>query len=457
MKKWLATLLTVVMLLSMVGCGNTATEETEATETEAATTQTEASVEDTKEAVTLVGEGSPFEGEAVNNDEFTLRLAVSGSADIVELATSIWKVKYPNATVEQIDSAWGSGGADARSKQLIMLSGGETVDVGKVVWGKEFYDEGIIIDLSDVIESFDIFPYLSEGQISRMTLNGNYYGTTTTNNTVFLFANMDILAQVGVTEVPATIDELEAIAEKISAAGLKTADGKDIYLTNFEGGCWTTDYWLWAFGGKQMNEDYTETLINSPESIAAYERMQSYVEKGWAPKIDGTGNQAWLNGQLAFYVGGNWDLASTNEAGINAVYSAMPAGVTGERTTSIGGAEWVVFTQSEHQAEAIDWLRALSSDEFNDQFTRVTNAKYYDDERLIEAWKADGKYEGMMAEKEQMTTTTYNFLEAPYSYPDASSIYATALEKILTGMQDVTEVMNAAAEQINTGIAAYHN
>ena len=455
MKKLFAILLAVVMLLSLAACGSTAKEETKPAGT-AAPAQNADSTEAPKEDVALVGEGSPFEGEPVNTEAFTLRLAVSGSADIVELATSIWQTKYPNATVEQINSSWGSGGADARSKQLIMLSGGESVDVGKVVWGKEFFDEGIIIDLSDVIESFDIFPYLSEGQISRMTLDGHYYGTTTTNNTVFLFSNMDILAQVGVTEVPTTIEELEAIAEKIDAANLKTADGKDIYLTNFEGGCWTTDYWLWAFGGKQMNEDYTETLINSPESIAAYERMQSYVEKGWAPKIDGTGNQAWLNGQLAFYVGGNWDLASTNEAGINAVYSAMPTGVNGSRTTSIGGAEWVVFTHSEHQAEAIDWLRALSSDEFNDQFTRVTNAKYYDDPRLIEEWKAAGKYEGMMAEKEQMTTTTYNFLEAPYSYPDASSIYGTALEKILTGMQDVTEVMNAAAEEINAGIAAYH-
>ena len=259
------------------------------------------------------------------------------------------------------------------------------------------------------------------------------------------------------TEPPATIADMEAIGEKLSESGLKTEDGKDIYLVNFEGGNWATDYWLWALGGAQMNDDYTETLINSPESIAAYERMQSYIEKGWAPKLDGSGDQAWLNGQLAFYVTGDWVLNSTNEAGINAGYSIMPTGDTGVRTTSIGGCEFVVFSNSKYQNESIDWLRALTSDEFQKIVTRsVTNISFYDDPEMQAAWKEAGLYEGKMAQKEQLEYTAYNFLEAPYSYPDASSIYSTALQKILTGMQDVTEVMNDAAEQINAGIAKYH-
>ena len=52
--------------------------------------------------------------------------------------------------------------------------------------------------------------------------------------------------------------------------------------------------------------------------------------------------------------------------------------------------------------------------------------------------------------------TTYNFLEAPYSFPDGASIYGTALEEILTGLKDPAEVMNAAAEEINAGIGQFY-
>lgn len=453
-KRLTALLLALVMMLALAACSQPSTEQPADTKQDATQAETPAA---TAADAEVVGAGSPFEGETVDPRAFTLRLTINGSDDLVEAATQIWKTKYPNATVEKIDSAWGAGGTDARNKQLIMLSGGEQLDIGKVVWGKEFFEEGIIVDLTDKVESFDYWPYLTEGQKSRMSLDGKYYGATIFNNTVFLFYNKDILAQLGVSEPPATIAEMEAIGEKLAASGLKTEDGKDIYLVNFEGGNWATDYWLWALGGKQMNDDYTETLINSPESIAAYERMQSYIEKGWAPKLDGSGDQAWLNGQLAFYVTGDWVLNSTNEAGINAGYSIMPTGDTGVRTTSIGGCEFVVFSNSKYQDESIDWLRALTSDEFQKIVTRsVTNISFYDDPEMQAAWKEAGLYEGKMAQKAQLEYTTYNFLEAPYSYPDASSIYSTALQKILTGMQDVTEVMNDAAEQINAGIAKYH-
>ena len=452
-KKLFALLLAMIMMLSLVACGsNTQTVDSGSNSpNDAVSTSGDATAE-------VVGAGSPFEGELIDTREFTIRLVMNGSDDLHQAAAQLWQTKYPNANVEKIDTAWGTGGSDCRNKQLIMLSGGEQLDIVKVVWGKEFFEKHIITDITDKVEQFDYWEYLTEGQKQRMNLDGKYYGATIFNNSVFLFYNKDLLEQLGVENPPDTIEEFEAIGEKLSAAGLKTPDGKQVYLTNFEGGNWNTDYWLWAFGGKQMNEDYTETLINSPESIIAYKHMQSYVEKGWAPQIDGSGDQAWLNGQLVFYVTGDWVIDSTNKAGINAGYTIMPAGENGVRTTSVGGCEFCVCKASKYQDESFDWLRALTSDEFQKIVTRsVTNVQFYDDAEMQTAWKDSGLYEGKMAMRDQLAYTTYNFLEAPYSYPDAFSIYNNALQKILTAMQDVTEVMNDAAKQINTGLAKYHN
>ena len=390
------------------------------------------------------------------NREFTLKVAYSGDEALMEIATNIYKEMYPNATVEWVTSTWGTGGADARNKQLILLGSDEQLDVGKVVWGKEFYLEGIIEDLTDEITGLDIFPNLTEGQKNRMSYDGHYYGVTTGNNCVFMYCNMDILEKVGVTEMPKTIEELEALGEKIKAANLTTDDGQPIYLTNFENGMWTTDYWLWAFGGKQMNEDYTETLINSPESVAAYERMQSYIEKGWAPKIDGTGNQAWLNGQLAIYMNGDWVAAPSTEAGLNWQCTTMPVG-EGGNNVSIGGVEWVVFKNSELKKEAFDFISIFVSDEYTRQSGNVTDVRLYEDPEMAEVWEEQGTLEAKKTMGEQLKNTTWNFLEAPYSFPEATNIYSTALERILVGMEEPQAVMDAAAEEINAGLATFGN
>ena len=183
------------MMLALAACSQPSTEQPADTKQDATQAETPAA---TAAEAELVGAGSPFEGETVDPREFTLHLAINGSDDLVEAATQIWQTKYPNATVEKIDSAWGSGGSDARNKQLIMLSGGEQLDIGKVVWGKEFFEEGIIVDISDKVESFDYWPYLTDGQKARMSLGGKYYGATVFNNSVSLsekhaFLNLSLI------------------------------------------------------------------------------------------------------------------------------------------------------------------------------------------------------------------------------------------------------------------------
>ena len=88
-----------------------------------------------------------------------------------------------------------------------------------------------------------------------MTYEDKIYGMTFGNNSVFMFYNKDILEAAGWENPPATMEEVTQLAKDIKEKGLKTADGKDIYLTAFEGGNWSTDYWLWANGGVQMNDD----------------------------------------------------------------------------------------------------------------------------------------------------------------------------------------------------------
>jgi len=390
------------------------------------------------------------------SDAFTLKVVASDvKGDGLDVATEIFKLKYPNAEVQVITGGWGNGGQDLRNKQLILLSGGETADVGKMIWGKDFFRSGVIDDITDQVKNWEVFERLSDGQKDRMMLDGKIYGVTYSNNTVYMFYNKDILAKAGIANAPQTLDELADLARKIREMNLQTDDGKPIYATSFEGGNWATDYWLWANGGQQMTDDYSKTLIDSPESIAAYQFMQDFITEGWAPVIDGSYDQLWLNGQVAVWFCGDWDIPATIDAGINAGYAPMPKGSSGESTTSIGGVEWAVFKQSQHKQEALDFIQILVSEEFQLRTKGlVTDPSLYDNAQLQQIWKEDGSFDGHMAQKEQLQHTRYNFLEAPFLYPEASKIYNAALEKIFVGGANVETTMKEAAAQINQGIEA---
>lgn len=400
--------------------------------------------------------GSANEDGVKSDKEFTLQVVTSGQRDDgIDDVIGMYKEMYPNATVEPIESTWGDGGQDMREKELLLINSGTAPDVMKMVWTKEFAREGLLADITEEVKQLPIYENLSEGQLDRMTYEDTIYSMTFNNNSIYMFYNNDILSEAGWDKAPTTIDEVSQLGKDILDKGLTASNGGTVYLTEFDGGNWDTDYWLWALGGQQMNDDYTECLINSPESVKAYQFMQDLVKQGSVPKMDGTGQQLWLNGQIALYFGGEWDVPPTDEAGLNYGVATTPVGPTGENTVSIGGVEWGVSAESELKQEAVDFISIFVSKEFSKTFGRgTTDLSLYDDPENQQLWKDEGLYEAKMVQKEQLENAKYNFLEAPFIFPDGKTVYANALQRILVNLEDVQTVMDAAAEEINQGIAS---
>ncbi|HLW03210.1 MAG TPA: extracellular solute-binding protein [Ktedonobacterales bacterium] len=370
----------------------------------------------------------------------------------------------PHLKVTTIVSAWGNGGQDMKEKELVLMSGGTFPNLAQMVWLKEFAREGLLLDLTDTAKSWDVYPHLNSAQIARMSYNGRIYGLTLGNNTVFQYYNKDILARVGMTGPLTTLDQVQELASKILAARLTTAHGNPIYTTAFDGGNWATDYWLWAGGGSQMNDDYTQTLIDSPASIAAYATMQNLVKSGAAPKPDGTSLQLWLNGQIAMYISGEWDALATAQAKLNYGTAVMPKGPTGLNTTSIGGVEYAILKKSSNQDAALSLLKAAASSTYQtdtnphviDYFSDLSD---YANPAKQAAWNSQGPgvAQSRLVTADQLQSSRYNFLEAPYVFPDAATIYNDALQQVLVQLADPATVMKSAASQINQGISGAVN
>lgn len=118
-------------------------------------------------------------------------------------------------------------------------------------------------------------PALTSGQV-----DGKQYGLPWTTASIGLTANQDFLDEIGVTTLPATIDDFEALLKELKgkvptpyAASTKAAQLKDI------------EPWIWTFGGTIVS-DGKVTLGDdgSVEAVTWYKKL--YDQKLIAPDVD---------------------------------------------------------------------------------------------------------------------------------------------------------------------------
>lgn len=144
--------------------------------------------------------------------------------------------------------------------------------------------------------------------------DGKIYAVPTNYNFVCMFANMDILKEVGYDKVPATYDELIACCDALVAKGLIPfgASGTE---------AWCVTEYLEPIIQKSVGSDTLtdmylgKTPWNNEGVIKAVDNFQSMITKGY---FDPEGT-ALLNdeikanfaaGKYAFYINGSWNCAS---------------------------------------------------------------------------------------------------------------------------------------------------
>lgn len=164
---------------------------------------------------------------------------------------------------------------------------------------------------------------IPEVMMGNVTYNGKYYGVPTTMNIVGMFCNMDLLAQVGYTEVPATYDALIDCCDKLVAKGIIPfgCSGQET---------WCVTEYLESIiektaGATTLNAIFagTETW-NNPDVAKAVGIFQDMIKKGYfdpsgiALKNDEVKNN-FMQGKYAFYMNGTWNCSDFADAGLSFV------------------------------------------------------------------------------------------------------------------------------------------
>ena len=299
MKKLIALLLALVMVLGLVACGakEEAPAETPATETPAEEAPAEETPAEENEAVTL--------SLWIYDDGENVTALYEEFADAVN-------EKYPYITIKTEVLPYDSG----PEKFVVACATNTTPDLYFDGYSRiaPAVKAGLTVDLTDVISNNDVFV---AQQTDGVMPNGGYgYMATATGAAYCVFVNLDLAERLGVADMlPEDLMtwSYDDLLEICRAA--KAADPSVVPIDLFAGTQSSDAYtysWFIANGVQLTNDDLTATAFNEGENrekaIEVLEFYKTLIDEGLtnegpATMSDTDTQEIWHAGQCLFFHG----------------------------------------------------------------------------------------------------------------------------------------------------------
>ena len=200
----------------------------------------------------------------------------------------------------------------------------------------DFVEQNAVYALNDVYGNLAFKDSLPEVMLANGTFDGKSYAVPLTMNIVVLFANMDLLAQAGWTEVPTTYEDLIKCCDDLVAAGIVPfgCSGKET---------WCVTEYLEPIMEKYVGAETLGSIFAGKTSWkdddikVAVETFQDMIKKGYFdPNGMSLGNDQvkanFIAGKYAFYQNGSWNCGEVNDAEGNFKVALFPV-MNAERAT----------------------------------------------------------------------------------------------------------------------------
>ena len=310
-------------------------------------------------------QGGSAKPEEKTNEEIVLKLwciATESDANRPAYLQAIadYEAAHPGIKIEM--EAFENESYKTKIKAAMM--GGDTEDLPDIFfsWSGAFLGEFVNAGRAQCLdENFKAYAdKIPESMLSTTTYEGKHYGVPTTFNIVAMYANMDMLAEVGWDHVPQTYEDLCACCDALVAAG-KIPFG----CAGMETWC-VTEYLepiiIKSIGYEALDKIFAgEATWNDPDIAKSVDTLQEMINKGYFDP-DGAvlGNDEvkanFLAGKTAFYQNGSWNTGEVANAEFKSGVGLFPL-MNADRSSyyqTIGGPSDVlaVCTASKHLDEA---------------------------------------------------------------------------------------------------------
>jgi len=274
-----------------------------------------------------------------------------------EVILPMFEEQYPNIKVTVV-----AQGNDQYREQIVVSAGTDTApDVARLDLSDiaGLAKLGALYPLDDMEGFESLKASVFEGPMSTNLYQGNYYAMPLDTNCKTAVFNMATLETMGLSEVPATMEEF------IEAS--KSVDFPTINVSS--AGEWDFMPYFWLFGGVATNAEFTQATgyLDSQASIDAMNKLVELHDEGifTIKEIDGS-TDAWdgiKSGEYATFFEGPWFFAFTGDWKELGLQPALIPSYNGTTTSVVGGESIGVFATSEHPEEAYKFVEFLLSEE----------------------------------------------------------------------------------------------
>ena len=306
-----------------------------------------------------------------------------------------------------------------------------------------------------------------------LKINNATYGAYTAAECQVMWYNRDVLKEAGVPTPPTDYknawswDDFVTYLKMITidSKGLHPDDAgfnpKDIARYGVSYDLWSTMYYpsVWSNGGDIIDTDGKTVHVDTPETIEAFQNLADLMNVHHVmPRMTGGTNVSPLtmlaNGQLGFYVTGQWtllDLGAMKE--LNYGVAALP--ILKEPAQIYVSGVNVVFNATEHPEEAWTlqkWMMDPSKtlDLYTSGLWMPTKMSYYTDPEDLAKWLDNDVHpEGF---KEAVVDSMAVSKNEPIMIKNINQIWGdylnAAVESIWIGEKTAKQALTEAAEKI---------
>ncbi|OJV80973.1 MAG: hypothetical protein BGO37_15785 [Cellulomonas sp. 73-92] len=343
---------------------------------------------------------------------------------------------------------------DQLHQKLVTAVAGDTLpDLVRsdIMWVPELANLGVLVPLDQQLPDFSTFAgQVYPGALATNAYKGHYYGLPLDTNTRVLLYNKDALAKAGITQPPATFDELKADAPKLTAAGVYA------FADNSTSG-WNVLPWIWSAGGAVTDDKVTKATgyLNSAKSVAGVQLLVDLYQQKAIPDIilGGTGGTATSDGLATGAYGtildGPWmyPIFQSQYPDFKLQAAPMPSGPGG--SVSVVGGESVVMTQSSKNKDAAaEFMRFLLSQDSQYEMAKVGQMSVLSalGDKLVGINAYYAPFVKQLANAQPRTPTP--------AWPKIDDILKAQIQKALQG-EPVQQALDEAAAQIDPLLAQY--
>ncbi|HYL07334.1 MAG TPA: sugar ABC transporter substrate-binding protein [Candidatus Udaeobacter sp.] len=296
---------------------------------------------------------------------------MNGSApqSVVDGVNADFKAKYPNVTVNVEIQQWG----DIGTKLDTAYAGStppDVVELGNTLVAK-YAAAGALEDISSKKSSFDNSSTWLQSLTDSCTLIGKLYCVPYYAGSRAIIYRKDFFTAAGITQAPASMDELLADGQKLMAAHSSDPNFSALY---FPGKYWYAALpFVWDFGGDIATQSGGKwsgalTSSNAEQGLTQLNSLVSSLSRADKTGDEAKQDAAFAQGHIAMIIANGWEVGVITDpkAGNPALASQLgafpiPSHNSGQTApVFLGGSDLGVAAKSQHQDLARQWIALLT-------------------------------------------------------------------------------------------------